>query len=334
MLICSPKVICNYYINILIILTLIPSTYTLILRLMWVLPSIRVMLLSVINDYLIDGMLHAYIYIFWLLMSGLFGGISNLLIPILISTKEVIYPQLNILSLNILMVSIVIAVCLVWLVEYVTGIGWTLYVPLSVYSSSNDMLGIDMFIFSIMYVVISSTISIIVFISSMMLIRLIVCTLLLVNVVIIIGMLVVILVLFVIPIIIVLVICMFVEIHMYSCMYDIVYGGDVLLFQHMFWLFGHPEVYVLIFPVISMCMFSGNIIVLGGIINVSVSSICYINNTGSAMLNILVLSMYVWCHHMWCISICIDVVVCYCMLSLLVSVPTGLKSVLIMLLLS
>lgn len=192
---------------------------------------------------------------------------------------------------------------------------------------------VDMLLFSVCYVVISSTLSIINFLSSMLLIRLVVCTLLLVNVCIVIGMLVVILVLLIIPIFIILVICMFVEIHMYSCMYDYVYGGDVLLFQHLFWLFGHPEVYVLIFPVFSICMFWGNLTCLSGLINVSISSVWYINNTGSAMLNILILSLYVWCHHMWCLSICIDVVVCYCMLSLLVSVPTGLKSILMMLLL-
>ena len=331
---CTPKCICSIYINSSVTINVTATIYTVILRITVILPSIRVMLLSVINDYLIDGMLHGFLFIFWTLMSGLFGGIANLLIPILLTTNDVIYPQLNILSLLILVESIVIVVFISCLMEYVNGIGWTLYTPLSIYTSYGDMFGIDIIMFSLVLIVISSTLTIINFITTIICVRISSCTLLTVNVWIIVGMFIGLMMLLVVPVVTVLVIFIFVEIHMYGLLFDSIYGGDVLLFQHLFWLFGHPEVYILIFPGISMLFIVGNIILFVGINSVCVGCTCYTINTGIAMFHIFVLGMYVWCHHMWSIDICIDVIVCYSVLSLLVSVPTGLKSVLIMLLLS
>lgn len=279
-------------------------------------------------------MLHAYVFIFWSLMSGLFGAIANLLIPILLSTKEVIYPQLNILSLNLLIISIVVVVLMSALDEYVAGLGWTLYAPLSVFTSIGDMLGTDMVILMLILVILSSTLTVINFYSTLLLIRIYGCTLMLTNVYIIVTILVSILLLLVVPIVSVLVVLMYIEIHMYSIMFDSIYGGDVLLFQHLFWLFGHPEVYILIFPGISVLLIVGNILLFSGLVNVSLGCVCYVNNTSNAMISIFVLSLYVWAHHMWSTSICIDVLVCYSVLSLLVAVPTGLKSLLVMLLLS
>merc|ERR1712241_1540468 len=199
------------------------------------------------NFYNISITLHGFIMIFFLVMPSLFGGFGNYFVPIFQGSPEVVYPRVNNFSILILFVSYLFFI-LSLISEFGGGTGWTFYPPLSTSFMSLSPSSTANLIFGLLISGVSSCLTSLNFWVTILNLRSYSLTLKTMPLFLWALLITAMLLLLVLPILSGAFLMVLADLHSNTLFFDPVFGGDPVLYQHLFWFFGHPEVYILIIP--------------------------------------------------------------------------------------
>jgi cytochrome c oxidase subunit I len=197
--------------------------------------------------------LHGTIMVFWVAMPVLVAGFGNLLIPLMIGADDMAFPRLNMLSYWIFFVSTLVLLASFFMPGGPSGVGWTIYPPLSADASySGGGWGINLWIVAVALEFVAFLIGGINFITTAINKR--APGMKLFDMPLFVWQSVIASVVFMLSVgpLVAGAVMLLLDRVAGTGFYDPTRGGDPLLFQHLFWFFGHPEVYVLLLPALGI----------------------------------------------------------------------------------
>lgn len=257
--------------------------------------------------------MHGLVMVFGAVMPA-FVGLANWMIPMMVGAPDMALPRMNNWSFWILPFAFAMMVSTLFMEGGGPNFGWTFYAPLSTTYAPPS---VTFFIFAVHIMGASSIMGSINIIATILNMRAPGMTLMKMPLFVWTWLITAYLLIAVMPVLAGVVTMMLMDIHFGTSFFDAAGGGDPVLFQHVFWFFGHPEVYIMILPAFGIV--SAIIPTFARKPLFGYSSMVY------ATASIAFLSFIVWAHHMFTVGLPIAGELFFMYATMLIAVPTGVK---------